>query len=89
MGASPRAICYDGAPDRVIGWICGSDACLTTYLIAIEGEGAKEAAACCAHLPPVEKAASGATTTLEAPAGTIGAIGGDFPEEAADSGDEA
>lgn len=85
MGASPRAICYEGAPDRVIGWICGSDGCNRVFLIAAHGDDAAPMAAQCRHPEAIVQE----TTTLEAPPGTIGAIGGDFPEEAADSGDEA
>lgn len=79
----PRAICYESAPSEVVGWICGSEACV--YLRSVYGDAAESMAAQCAH----SEGTSRETTTLEAPPGTIGAIGGAFTEDAADSGDEA
>lgn len=79
----PRAICYESAPSEVVGWICGREACV--YLRSVYGDAAESMAAQCAHPEAVVRE----TTTLEAPPGTIGAIGGAFTEDAAEFEDQA
>ena len=44
----PRAVCYHGAPDGIVGWACGE--CGTVYMLNKVGSDAETIAAyCCNH----------------------------------------
>jgi len=50
MSEGPQAICYYGAPDEIVGWVCPNEFCLAVYLIQVVGTDAEMMAAfCCDH----------------------------------------